>query len=83
MRSRMRYALPAAAVAIVMFASFGGAADQPGDLPSGGDPSGLVMLIVPAGVLVLLLRRTHLVVGLFAGIGKFWSLEKFKAPQHD
>ncbi len=68
-RSRMRYALPAAAVAIVMFASFGGAADQPGDLPSGGDPSGLVMLIVPAGVLVLLLRRTHLVVGLFAGIG--------------
>jgi Na+/H+ antiporter NhaC len=27
------------------------------------------MLIVPAAVLALLLRRTHLVVGLFAGIG--------------
>ena len=68
-RSRMRYALPAAAAAIVAFALFGGAAGSVGGLASGGDPTGLVMLIVPAAVLALLLRRTHLVVGLFAGIG--------------
>ena len=24
-----------------------------------------------------------IVIGLFAGIGKVWSLEKFQAPQHD
>jgi hypothetical protein len=24
-----------------------------------------------------------IVIGLFAGIGKFWSLEKFQAAQHD
>ncbi len=68
-RSRMRYALPSAAAAIVAFALFGGAAGSGGGLTSGGDPTGLVMLIVPAAVLALLLRRTHLVVGLFAGIG--------------
>lgn len=68
-RSRMRYALPAAAAAIVALALFGGAAGSGEGLMSDGDPTGLVMLIVPAAVLALLLRRTHLVVGLFAGIG--------------
>ena len=68
-RSRMRYALPAAAAAIVVFALFGGAAGSGGSLSSSGDPTGLVMLAVPAAVLGLLLRRAHLVVGLFAGIG--------------
>lgn len=68
-RSRMQYALPAAAVAIGVFALFGGAAGADGALTRQGDPAGLVMLVVPAAVLILLLRRTHLVVGLFAGIG--------------
>jgi len=70
-RSRMRYALPAAAMTIVVFAVFGGAeaATRPASLATEGDPIGLLMLAVPALVLTLLLRRTHLVVGLFAGIG--------------
>lgn len=70
-RSRMRYALPAAAVAIAVFALTGGAAGpaSEGLARDGGDPIGLVMLVVPALVLALLLRRTHLAVGLFAGIG--------------
>jgi Na+/H+ antiporter NhaC len=70
-RSRMPYALPAAVVAMGIFALMGGSARPvPGGLPAGaGDAAGLVMLTVPALVLGLLLRRTHLVVGLFAGIG--------------
>lgn len=69
-RSRMRYALPAAAVAMAAFALMGASA---GGAVSGpafeGDPVGLLMLVVPAVTLALLLRRHHLAVGLFAGIG--------------
>ena len=88
-RSRMRYALPAGAVAIAVFALMGGAdaggvvAESNPREPGGGldaaadaglsaaasDPIGLLMLAVPVLVLVLLLRRRHLVEGLFAGIG--------------
>lgn len=70
-RSRMRYALPAAALAIVIFTAWGGAAAGSGSSTTGSpaDPIGLAMLLVPALVLFLLLRRAHLVVGLFSGIG--------------
>lgn len=68
-RSRMRYALPAAVVAIASFALLGAAPQGGGALVPTGDPAGLAMLVVPAAVLALLLRHTHLVVGLFAGIG--------------
>ena len=68
-RSRMRYALPAGAAAVIVFALFGGASGAEVHLDPQGNPAGLIMLLVPAGVLTLLLRRTHLVVGLFAGIG--------------
>ena len=68
-RSRMRYALPAGASAVIVFALFGGADGTTVDLRVQGDPASLIMLLVPAAVLTLLLRRTHLVVGLFAGIG--------------
>jgi Na+/H+ antiporter NhaC len=66
-RSRMRYALPAAAVALVLYLiprggpSIGLATET---LPLGG----LVMLLAPAVMFTLLLRRHHLVEGLFAGI---------------
>ena len=70
-RSRLRYALPAAALALCAFWLLGGAAAgtlaDPGS--ARGDGAGLVMLVVPALVLGLLLQRTHLAVGLFAGIG--------------
>lgn len=70
-RSRMRYALPAAAVAVVVYALGGGAGSRGGPVgPTfAGDPLGLVLLVVPAFVLVLLVRGRHLVEGLFAGIG--------------
>ena len=70
-RSRMRYALPAAAAAIVVFTLRGAA--ETNEAVAGGagvpDAVGLIMLAVPALVLTLLLRRRHLVEGLFAGIG--------------
>jgi Na+/H+ antiporter NhaC len=67
----MRYALPAAGLALVAFGVLGGAdstavASAPG---TDADPLGLVLLLVPVLVLSLLLRRAHLAVGLFAGIG--------------
>ena len=75
-RSRMRYALPAAGVAVVVFALGGGgtAAGGAGSPTTTADPLGLLMLSVPALVLTLLLRRSHLAVGLFAGIGAALAL---------
>lgn len=69
-RSRMRYAVPAALAAIVVFALAGGTeGSAPGVEAASISWGGLAMLVVPVGVLALLLRGTHLVVGLFAGIG--------------
>ena len=69
-RSRLRYALPAAALALVVFAGVGGTtADAGRNLEVPGDPAALTMLAAPVLVLALLLRRQHLAVGLFAGIG--------------
>ncbi len=67
-RSRMRYALPAAAVALLIFMTFGGAEAGP-SLSLGPEPptGALWMLLVPALVLTMLVRGSHLVVGLFAG----------------
>ncbi len=69
-RSRMRYALPAAALALVVFWLVGGAAEAPPTLPAtaGTGPAGLVVLVVPALVILLLIRRRHLVEGLMMGI---------------
>lgn len=67
-RSRMRYALPAALVSVLAFGLLGGSDRAPGSIEHVADPAGLLMLVVPVVVLGLLLRRTHLVVGLFAGI---------------
>ena len=70
-RSRLRYALPAAAVTLVVFGLFGGSGSPPSAVSPGAasDSVGLVMLVVPALVLTLLIRGHHLAVGLFAGIG--------------
>lgn len=68
-RSRMAYALPAAGAAVVVFALLGGAdggasAPAPG---AGDDARGLLMLAVPLGVMIALLRRAHLVEALLLG----------------
>ncbi len=68
-RSRMRYALPAAALALGAAALLGGAdGGAPAGAVAASSPRGLPMLLAPALVLVLLLRRRHLVEGLMAGI---------------
>ncbi len=68
-RSRLKYALVAAAFALVGYASMGGAGEPTalGEVLS-GDPRGLPMLLAPAVVLGLLLTRRHLVEGLMFGI---------------
>jgi len=81
-RSRMRYALPAAAVALGVFALFGGAdRSGPAGLAAEADPAGLLMLAVPLLVLGLLVRGGHLVEGLMSGIvaavGLGWLLGRF------
>jgi Na+/H+ antiporter NhaC len=68
-RSRMRYALPAGAVAVLVFALMGGTdgAATPA-MQATPNAAGLTMLLVPVLVLTLLVRRHHLVEGLIAGI---------------
>ncbi len=69
-RSRMRYALPAALISLLVFGLWGGGAPAPGALVGEEEagPRGLVMLAVPALVIFLLLRRRHLIEGLMMGI---------------
>ncbi len=68
-RSRLRYALPAAALALVGFVVLGGGGTVNGEPVAGSSSLALLMLAAPAVVLGLLLRRAHLVVALSAGIG--------------
>lgn len=70
-RSRFLYALPAAGFTVVVLAMFGDAATtQEAPLAATPliSPAGLPMLLAPLVVLVLLLRRAHLVHGLLVGI---------------
>lgn len=69
-RSRMRYALPAAAMAVVVFAVLGKSGVPP-EVEAAileTSPAGLPMLLAPALVVWLLLRHVHLVEGLLLGI---------------
>ena len=68
-RSRLRYALPAAGVALVLYAALGSSGTTvaiEADLPQ--TAAGLPMLAVPAFVIGLLLARRHLLEGLLFGI---------------
>ncbi len=69
-RARLRYAVPAAAVALVGYALLGGrgtAAAAATDAVQSTGP--LALLVAPALVFILLLSGRHLVEGLLAGIG--------------
>ncbi len=70
-RSRLRYALPCGALALIAFSLLGGgdAAPQPVEVLPRGGLDALWMLLAPALVLVLLLRGRHLIVGLLWGVG--------------
>jgi len=69
-RSRMKYALPAAGVALLVFWALGaGSGEVEGGVLEGtAGGAGLVMLAVPVLVIVLLIRQRHLVEGLMMGI---------------
>ncbi len=69
-QSRLKYALPAAALALLAYLAVAGrgpglAAAAPALL---GSPRGLVMIVVPAVVIALLLARRHLLHGLLVGV---------------
>jgi Na+/H+ antiporter NhaC len=76
-RSRLKYALPAGLAALVASALLGGggpvtdvvAANTSGTSDAAGaSPTGLVLLVSPALVIVMLLRRTHLITALLTGV---------------
>ncbi len=70
-RSRLKYVIPAASVAVVFYALSAGLQSNPAqnNVPGlEGSPLGLPMLIVPAVIIILLLRRKHLLHGLLAGL---------------
>jgi len=68
-KSRLRYALLAAAIALVAYGALGSAGTSLEERPDiAGNPNGLVMLIVPILVVALLLRGHHLLEGLIFGI---------------
>ncbi len=68
-RSRLKYALPAAALAVIGFVVLGGDAPVAGSPPESETAlRSLWMALVPAVVLGLLLRGRHLLEGLITGI---------------
>lgn len=64
--SRLKYAFAAAALAVIGFFIFGEGPGSSGDLSFVGElsPNGLIMLVVPALLIFLMVRGTHLVVAL-------------------
>jgi len=68
-RARLKYVLPAALVALVVYAVAGGSEAVAAPVTAAaGRPDGLPMILVPAVVIALLLLKRHLVESLFAGI---------------
>ncbi len=68
-RSRLKYALPAAGVSLVFYAALGGSAAAAGaGSEQVGSPQGLPMVVAPALTVWLLLARRHLLEGLLSGI---------------
>ena len=68
-RARLKYVLPAGAVALLAAVIFGGAPGVDSAAPAAtGSARGLPMLLVPALVVGLLLARRHLVEALLLGL---------------
>lgn len=70
-KTRMRYSLPAAAGALILFLLFSKTKDGKAAIEAAGgsaDPVSLVMLVVPAVIIVLCLLRKHLITALSWGI---------------
>ncbi len=69
-RARLKYALPAAGLALVAYLLLGGGSATAGGTgaPATGSPRALAMAMVPVFVVYLLLRRRHLVESLLLGV---------------
>ena len=70
-RTRMRYSLPAAAGALLLFLLFSKTTEKGSAVSAaegGANPVSLVMLVVPAVIIVLCLMRKHLITALSWGI---------------
>ena len=73
-RSRLKYAVPAGLVALVASALLGGGGPvsdvvaQTASDAAPASPKGLVLLLSPALVIAMLLRRTHLITALLTGV---------------
>lgn len=70
-RTRMRYSLPAAAGALVLFLLFSKTVDSNAAIPAEAglaNPVSLVMLVVPVVIIVLCLMKKHLITALSWGI---------------
>jgi len=68
-RSRLKYAIPAALVAVVAYGAMGGGgAVSSGELVSTGNLRALAMAIAPVVVIALLIARRPLLEGLLTGI---------------
>ena len=67
--SRLRYAVPVAIVAMVVYGVLGGTPEEGGS-PVGavGSPQALPMILVPVVVIAILLAREHLLTGLMTGV---------------
>ncbi len=70
-RSRLRYVLPAGLLALLASIAFGARSDL-SQVTHGGpaasvEPRALLMLFVPAAVIVMLLRKRHLIESLLVG----------------
>jgi Na+/H+ antiporter NhaC len=69
-RSRLRYAVLAAVLALTGYVALGAASSgSEGAAATAGNGKGLVMLFVPVAVVALLLRGRNLLEGLLFGIG--------------
>ena len=73
-RSRLKYAVPAGLVALVASALLGGGGPVTDVIAAttsdtaAASPKGLVLLLSPALVIAMLLRRTHLITALLTGV---------------
>ena len=70
-KTRMRYSLPAAAGALVLFLLFSKTTDGSAAIEAAGgvtNPVSLVMLVVPVVIIALCLMRKHLITALSWGI---------------
>lgn len=70
-KSRLKYVLPAAAIALVgyLIVAYGNSATETiSEVKTIGDPKGLPMLLVPAFIIYLFLKGKHLLHGLLFGL---------------